>query len=239
MTSTRPRKATILAVILGLLAALIALAAPQASAKVCVASPGTGHCYGTAEWPVTAPSGFLGIDAKVRTNCMSINVPSADFVTNEIWYDTNAAGTDWVEAGIILGLTPAGEYTTPHLFWAEQVGGVFTDHIGGAYTLGTYQDFKITKTAGSSTVSVYRNGSLSGQSTGQPTGNSIEIVAGTETTTNSVLSYGSVSDMTYENLTGGWVSGWTGANLFSDNPPWITGWATSPSWMTSRAGPIC
>jgi len=201
------------------------------------------HCYAYADWTVTPPSGFSGMEVSLRTNCMSVANNMTDFVTNEEWF---VQGNYWVEAGITIGAKYGGGYLTrAEPYWADNRpgSGSYHEHYGfGAYTLQTYTSIIISKTVSSSQIDIYQDGSYLGSSTSNFTGAATTLLAGNETTTTTAHTFGSVTAMQWRDLTNVWHTDWhsaSGATLPTPDAPLYSMWMTQYSWMRSGAGAAC
>lgn len=193
--------------------------AAPATAATCTTS---SHCYGVTEW---VPNPIHGIAESLDANCLYTSSASSNFVTQEMWLATNSSpGTYWVEEGMAYGAPQGG---LRYWFWADNRpnGGGYHEHdLTIAANLNTRYAAKITY-AGSSTFNVYRDAVLLGSSTGQP-GTSVWESAGEETTNASAQSAAMHNTIQYLSATNVWATGWGGASLIQDQPPFAT-WANA------------
>lgn len=255
------RRLAVMLAALGIVFTTSALNLPHAAASVTCSgaySPNNYHCYSYAWLSVANPSGFLGVFAELRTNCLTVSSYSSSVAFNDLWFQYRVGGSlYWVEAGIYVGNLSGGlgETTSPLVFWADQrPSAPYYSHGIGAYSLGGYSDLEIVKnSAGSSVINVYVNGGYTGVSNPNFATSANEIAAGNETTTNSIHTYGSASSLEYLTLDSTWHPGWATAgggypSLFSyqyatgqtAQPPYFSPyWISAYDWLRSGAGSAC
>ena len=200
------------------------------------ASAASAHYYATATLPGSA---FIGVSADARVNNIGINTGS-DFLNNEIWA---IDGGTWVETGIHKGVGVQRCVTSyPAFFWAEGLpDGSFMCYASVAQaSLNTYYQLSLDYLG--QDLWITQAGSFSGTTNPvQPV--AVGLQGGIETTTRSVHTCTSLSNMSYVDGDGNTIFGWSDsshgdATLSADNPPYIS-WVSAPSWQRAWANESC
>lgn len=216
------------------------LPASAAHAATCT---GTNHCYGRVGWDVSGSGGFDGAEITVRSNCMTVPDSADNFATNELWVAQSRSG-NWVEAGITRGAEAAGGQTTGvEYYWADYRGqnqNPYNEHYDGQYpSYGTYSDVQIVWRTGTE-WDVKSGPSLISTSTNNYSPPSTLVLAGDEYTEDSVVTYGSVSDLAYFTQTGSKVNGWSstrsGHAVDFSTGSGGSGWASQYTWARVWSG---
>jgi hypothetical protein len=174
------------------------------------------HCYGIAEWSTSA---VHGIAESLTVSCLQLSNTTSNFVTEEMWLATDGStGNYWVEAGMAYGY-PKG--ATRYWFWADKrpgTGGYHEHDLTISANLNTTYGNDITW-AGNNSWQITRNGTLLGTSTSNP-GPSIYEQAGEEMIDDAAQAAATHDNLTYQDTSGNWHSGWSGAGIYQDQPPY-------------------
>ena len=177
----------------------VLLTPTSASATAC----NTGnHCRGEGIWPVHT---VYGIYESLNVNCLYAPDWATDFVTAEMWLNTNnVPGKYWVETGMADGKPEADPYQ--YMYWAQQNTTGYHEYDNGTARLNTAYSDEISW-AGNNSWDVYDNG-LVGTSTSNP-GPSTREDWGSETTdsSSSIRVYATHSSLQYEDTHSTWHSG--------------------------------
>ena len=238
-------RATLLLVGVGMI-----LAVRNTSVDAATCTPNT-VCYGTAYLNVsgTPGSGFLGVAANIRANCLSVPSPSTRFINDELWLvmdelaDGNPDDFFWTEVGVTIGpflnYKQSGYANYPVYFWADfRPNYTYNEWINGSGPALNSYFFAAAYYSSGSNVVTYTPG-LQGNSTSQQyPANWVQ--GGVETISDGTRNVGSVSGMQYATLQGSWRTGWTSgagnAKLNSEAGTYAT-WADPYNWLQMGTNP--
>lgn len=230
-----------LGVLTAIAAGMISVHVDAASAATCTV---TTHCYGSAEWFVTAPSGFEGAQVSLRTNCMTVSDYTTQTIMNELW-TVDATGSYWNEAGVRTGAKNGGTWTTtPTYVWADwRPNGSYNEHyFAGAVPLNTPVTVSIVESSNGSGTWNINVGGNTGTSTSNFAGPAEALETGTESQTDTGHSYGSSSAMSFYSTTRSLVSGWaasTHSGLSTPKGGTNVSWASTYDWIRDGQGATC
>lgn len=220
----------------------------------CANTPITYHCHAGAYFDVTSysGSGFNGASALMRTNCMSVGDTSSQFISNVLWvFDTTPSSpttSNWVEAGWSLGVYGDGYHSnsSPHYYRAGawNANGIpYYEVEGPQYYMPNYITVKFyieafgvwrLEITGLPTVDVYG-----------PIGAAF-LRTGLESITDSGHTYGSSSQLQFEDLTNVWHASWSATHpsyVGTDSPSnamvynWAPGYVYQ--WVRDGQGTVC
>ena len=236
------RAFAVLAFLAGITAGQFAAQSPAAAADCST----TAHCYATASWSVTSPSGFRGAKVMLRTNCMTTPNIGSNIVANTLWV---AKGNEWMEAGITIGsFTEDGETDilyNPSRYLAMMKNGIYAEHYRGLYTPTTGMWSTIYAGAdGTNDWQMWfdnvQNHDVSYNHFTEP---ATRLTTGTELTNDGAHTYGSSSRMYFYNLSGTLTPNWQGATsgavIALAQGGMNATWASYAWWMRDGRGPTC
>lgn len=172
-----------------------------------------------------------GASVLIKTNVLhqTCNTFVHDFVTHEMWYETDDSGNYWVEVGVYDGEGTDAIFNPCNndvIFWADSRpnGGLNVHFYGYGWSFGSYYQAEVT-TLGGCSWSVFFGGLALGTSTNNCPGSGRKILAGIETTTQGSGSVqGFVTGFQQQNSAGSWGSfsqAWGPMWMNWDNPPSI------------------
>lgn len=207
-----------------------AVVAPPAEANVCMPNPPYDRCYAITDWTPAFPSPYTGAIAYIKTSQLVTPSPNTDFATSELWVCTQITPcAQWVESGVIHGVSPVDPDPPLSWFWAEQNRiGQFIEHYAGlpGFSFGTTYAVKISYNGGDK-FAVYRDGAFLANSTPQQPLPASVLQAGTENTRDGNLVSGSASCLQKRHSDNtSWSYLWSGATILETNPP-----LTSAGWI--------
>lgn len=209
---------------------------------------GSNHCYATARWAVSSPSGFRGAKVLLRTNCMATPSASSNIVVNTLWV---GKGSEWIEAGITIGtFTDADSGSTytlnnPARYIARYNNGVYAEHFRGYYTTNTgmYSTIRAGDNEGTNDWQAWFDNASRDTFHNVFTVPASRITTGTELTNDGAHTYGSTAAMYYYNLGGALVPEWQGASSSSVintvDPGMFAYWVDNDWWLRDGRGAAC
>jgi hypothetical protein len=188
----------------------------------------------------------------IRTNSMSVPNVNTDAIANDSWViNTDTSPIEFIEAGIAKGNVTYQNcnlvLSRSSFFWADlRPNSAYYCHYGAVASFGTYYNDEIHY-LGSGKWSV-EVGSLSGTSTDSLTSESQDN-AGLEETTQSGVSCGSSSSLSWFNGADGLQTGWTDEEFGDahipavgqpgqDAPPYAY-WVSQPNWLRAYSNTSC
>lgn len=207
----------------------------------------SSSCIGGMIWTKGGPnSGFRGVGADIRSNCLTISDPSRQFINNEVWLIGGGSPPYeiWLEAGVTRGVnTQVGNVaTSPMNFWAKRTSTDYMERTSSAgYTLGTYNTVRIAGD-GADNWRITSSAGMNANTSGVGFYHTDTVQGGLESADTNGRSTGSQQRLQYMSLTGSWVDGWESGTSHAD--PRIgqvlqATWAQRYVWAQNQQGAAC
>jgi hypothetical protein len=170
-----------------------------------------------------------GATVLIDTNSLSVANP-AGFVTHELWYGTNGAGSHWVEVGVIDGSACCGLGTVNQsVFWCNNSNagtspGLHCHPKNNTWSMDNYHSATVSWAGQTGAWNVWFQGEQLGTATGNDAGTGRHLSAGIEATEDGTSDHagGFMRDWKRQDSNGAWHDGWDASSAFAFCPAGIS-----------------